>query len=598
MIYGEGSRKIRTFIYYVRMMSPVRISRFQTVVRGCACLCAALLPLQSFAQGTDLPGSADPARTRPDITAPAERMRSLEDQTIPGVAMPVIPEGAEDNRFILGDIRISGMTAYGDADVRALYNSYIGKEISVATLFEIMTALHNKYLRDGYTLTRVYLPVQEIDDGIAEISVVEGYVSQVDLAGDLRHDPVIEDAVERILSMKPLSTLKLERLLLVLNDLPYMKVSAILATLDPDQPGYGVPGAVRLVLQNTPAGETAGSIAVNNYGSVFAGPYQVLGEAYIHDIAQTYGTLALQTSLATSLPEQKFLAASYDMPVFGASGASVRIGATWAQTEPGSNLDVLDIKGRSKSIAAGISYPVIKQRGEILNVDTGIELKNSATDIIGDRLYDDRLRVINAGLGYTASDSLYGVNMLDLHIFRGLDILGIRKAGSEDLSREDGRPEFTKMTFLGGRLQALPRNFELYTLVSGQYAWDPLLSGEEIGFGGESFGRGYNPSEMTGDRGLMATFELRRNMEAGMDGVDMRLQPYIFYDLGKVWNIDFNDTTHMSGASTGLGTRINIQNQWDVDLGLAFPLTRPSDNPPKYSGRYGPRFLLELRRSF
>jgi|GEM_PF-6937916 len=49
------------------------------------------------------------------------------------------------------------------------------------------------------------------------------------------------------LAMRPLNTIELERLLLIMNALPRMGVGAILASLDEKSPDAKTPGALRLI---------------------------------------------------------------------------------------------------------------------------------------------------------------------------------------------------------------------------------------------------------------------------------------------------------------------------------------------------------------
>lgn len=560
------------------------------------------LGVGNIVRAQDLPAAADPSRMGRDMPSPSQQMRTLAEPSRPSVARPLTPEGAEAEKFVLTAIEISGMTAYPDHEIRALYARYLGQEISVATLFEIITALHNKYLQDGYTLSRVFLPRQDIKNGIARIDVVEGYISIVELDPSLPRDFVIDDAIRRIMAMRPVNTVELERLLLVINALPHMGVGAILAKPDERSADANIPGALRLILRNEKQDEIFAGFGFDNHGSVFTGPYQISGYGRVYNLGMAHSTLEISTAASTSLPEQQFLALDYKIPVFGASGTMLSFTTSFAKTEPGSNLDRLDIKGRSKFFAADISYPLIRQRAVVLNANAGFDIRNSKTDILDDLLYDDRLRVLRAGLNFSASDSWAGswsgVTLLDFHYARGLDILGARETGSFKLSRLDGESDFNKMTGVIGRLQSLPLGFELYGLISGQYAFEPLLSAEEFGFGGGVLGRGYNPSEIAGDRGIAGTLELRHHSGALPVPLRIEAQPYVFYDAGKVWNIDDGDTTHMSAASGGVGTRFTMENSWNMDLNLAFPLTRPAQNAPKYSHKYGPRLMFELRKAF
>lgn len=569
--------------------------------RRCLLLAATMLgglmqPHVSYAQTIELPGSADPARTLEDIETPSRPDTSLESTVDKRKAVAPAPDGTESLIFVLKDLRIDGMTAYDEDEARALYGRYLGTEISVATLFEIMAALQQKYLDDGYALTKVVIPNQNIEGGNVRLDVIEGHVETVEMDAGLDHSPQVRDAARRIACMRPLNVKKLERIMLLLNDLPDLNVSAIIAN-DQNSANAGQ-GAVRLALQRNEEVLKRGSIGVDNHGSVFTGPLQIKANAQTYSFAVPHSELGVSGVVAVPLQEQKLGSVSYSAPLFGASGAMASIIASKARTEPGSSLSTLDIKGASESIETRLSYSLIRQRDMTLGINAGFEWKNSRTKILGEELYDDRLRIAKAGLTFNVSDSWAGYSVADIKYAQGLDLFGIREAGSEYLSREDGRPEFKKFEFLAGRLQALPRNFEILALVSGQYSFDPLLSSEEFGFGGAQMGRGYDSSEITGDRGIAGTIELRYKTQTQIGGLPVAVQPYAFYDIGKVWNIDADAKDKISAASIGTGVRLNISNSWDIDLNLSTPLTKSADNEPKYQNDTGGRVLFSISKSF
>ena len=76
-------------------------------------------------------------------------------------------------------------------------------------------------------------------------------------------------------------------------------------------------------------------------------------------------------------------------------------------------------------------------------------------------------------------------------------------------SRSSGGCRFTKLFGSVGRLQRLGEGVSLLVEANGQYAFSQLLAAEEFGIGGARFGCGYDPSELTGDHGLVGRAELR-----------------------------------------------------------------------------------------
>jgi len=142
----------------------------------------------------------------------------------------------------------------------------------------------------------------------------------------------------------------------------------------------------------------------------------------------------------------------------------------------------------------------------------------------------------------------------------------------------------------------LPADVELFGEIRGQLTADPMLSSEEFGYGGWALGRAYDPSEISGDRGLGLVLELRtRQMDIAPRSL---IQPYLFYDIGKVWNIDPGAKNVISGASAGAGFRYEYNNTWNFEGMAAAPLTLAPTNPPQYADEDGVRFLFRVTRAF
>ena len=287
-----------------------------------------------FAQAMDLPGSADPGRVLENLELPERPDRSLEPEEKGRKAVATAPQGTENLKFVLRDLQVDGMTAYDSADLQKLYGEYLDREISVATLFEIMAALQQKYLDDGYALTKVVIPNQNIESGNVRLSVIEGHVETVEMGPGLDQTAQVRDAAQRIAAMRPLNVKKLERIMLILNDLPDLNVSAIIAN-DPNS-ARNEQGAVRLILQKNEEDVSIGSVGVDNHGSVFTGPLQIKANVQQFGLGIAHSTLALSTIAAVPFQEQKLGSVSYTVPVFGASGTMATLSASKARTEPGS----------------------------------------------------------------------------------------------------------------------------------------------------------------------------------------------------------------------------------------------------------------------
>jgi hemolysin activation/secretion protein len=519
-------------------------------------LCASVCFVNSGAVfATSVPSSADPSRTLSDTQNKALDFKKAEPKSVPSSAnVPNAPEGSEKAFFTLKTISFEGMSAYSETQISEIYSKDIGQKISVARLFEIMNAIQKRYLDDGYTLSRVGLPTQDVSKGHVLLQVIEGYAAEVVFDGTIPKNPVIQDALHQISFMKPLNTKKLERILLVLNDLPDFNVSAILGAVN--SPSYPI-GAIKLTLKQNKTSRSLGTLGLNNHGSEFSGPFQAVAVGKLPNVVYAFDEVSATISATIPTKEMKYGGLEYKKPIWGVSGTNLIFNATFGRTAPGSTLENLEVRGQSQSLKAGISYPLIRERDQTFRLNSSFEARQTKTDLLSDRLYDDRLRIFSVGTTYNSADSYSGLNALEISYSQGLDILGVRKAGSVDLSRNEGLPDFKKISASAGRVQSLPYELDVLLALQGQYSFDPLLSSEEFGFGGGQTGRGYDPSEITGDRGIAATIELRKNIT--VPNFNAALQGYTFYDFGKVWNIDPNSKDKVSAASSGVGFRVTFR---------------------------------------
>lgn len=486
-----------------------------------------------------------------------------------------------------------GNTLLPEAELKKLYQHKLGSQISTRDSLLLLQSIQKLYFDAGYTFTRVHLITEDKNKGVLVFKVIETYIDKVVVAPEIPAGFMIRSFVTK-LEGKSLNTIELERYLLLLNDVQGLSVVSVIS---------GVPNNnsdknhLDIMLK---AGEVvprsfSGFFGFDNYGSNFTGPGIFQAGVSFGPVGSSLSSLKLNTSFATSLPEMQRIGFSYNLPLYGISGLNLELSGDITRTEPGENLDELDIKGKSSTLGLELSYPIIRQRDKNWWVSSGFTYKNSDTDITTDQLYNDRLRVLSLGTNYSFADQYNGLNAWALNFDKGLDIFGSRKTGSNDLSREEGRSDFSKINVNLSRLQNLPYDIDVLASFSGQLTNTPLLSSEEFGFGGGAVGRGYDPSEITGDKGYSISIEARKNYVIKSIG---RIQPYTYFDFGKVWNIDSQSTNVESGTSTGLGLRYFSSQGYTVDTAIAVPLTREVENPPPYANGASPRFLLRLNKSF
>lgn len=544
---------------------------------------------------SSLPGSVDPGRMGDKsrlYTGPP-----LDSTTgIPAANAPsgdLIISGADQVVFTLLELKIDGMEAYQAGRFLGEYIFLYGKPVTLQQVVDVVNRINATYRKDGYIFSRAFLPEQDITSGVVTVQVVEAGIENVSLPGiSAEKYLLLKPHLDKISGVRPFNIGKYEHWLLTLNQLPGAQFRSVLRQ---PQGEAARPGAIEVVIleESLPS---RGQIDFNNFGSRYAGPLQTSLSYDRPRVFSAYDQIGLKLSATVPADEVKYGQIGYDYPVMAVPGLSFNSSLSWGGTRSGSNLTSLDVKGFVRELRLGMTYAALLGRRTNWLLAVNFDSKNARSKILGEELYDDRIRALRLSSTFQHVDDYNGATLLNAEISHGINRLGARESGSVNLSREDGRSDFTKLTFQISRLQSLPYDFNLYAQVLGQYAMTPLLSAEEFGYGGIGAGRGLDPSELTGDHGIGATLELRYN---GLKrGQKLNIEPYVFIDFGKVWQKGTAPENAISSLSTGFGTRVDYMDAVSLNLLVAEPLTLPADNPPKYANGNSPRYLLSVSRKF
>lgn len=563
---------------------------FRTISLACLLLGGTLAPGLSY--GQTIPGSADVSRVTADKMPNVEIPDRKDAIKVPKETTQNAPEGAETITFVLKDIRFSGSTAFSDTELKSAYADIIGKTISLDKAWLIAAQTTNKYRADGYFLSRAYVPAQTIDDGILKITVVEGFIEDVRVTnGDgAKKSPLLNKWLAELKSKKPIKTHDLEEALLELNSGTGFTYRAVLL---PPKAAQGAEGAADLELVQSASGGN-GFAQLDNYGSKFLGVHELrasYNQSFLPD--QTTGI-----SFLTSLPTKQINNAALNHKINFMKRMSLELSTSYTRTEPGDRLKVQEIKGKSYSFGAALNYQWIRHRDEQLSTRVEIDHTASTTDILSTLLSEDKVNVLRLGTHYAAYDLWQGYNDITATLSQGVAAFGASEDGDSNLSRAEAVPDFRKLELSYFRQQQLPYDVRMIYKLRGQWASDPLYSSEEFGYGGQDIGRAYDGSDIVGDKGLSTSLEAAY---AGMAPVwSTSFTPYVFYDIGKVWNLDQSgQVKSQSASSAGAGIRIyNDPTGLSGGIGLAFPLTKTVDDPIYGGRKTAPRILFEINRNF
>ncbi len=366
--------------------------RFLTIGAVAGCLQLGCGMDTAFAQTQQELQTIDPGalqrrfeqRPRPKATAPI---------SIPETVRPEPPPGSEQIRFVLNEVQLFGNEALSAEEFRPLWSEMVGKEISIIDLFEIAALVTVFYRSRGYILSRAIVPPQEIENGVVEIEVIEGFIDNVVIEGEFEASAFqIKGKIEGIKASKPLHVRDIERYLLLLNDLPGVSVASVV------RPSLLTPGASELVIimEETPV---SGSLSLDNLGTRFIGPFEQTVTLRFSNLFDVYDSTEFRIVKAHNNGvkgnrELRFFSVSHS-ELLTAEGTTISLIGSRILTNPRSTLRELEIEGRSTQLALSLTHPFVRSRSRNFSVRIGLTYLDSETETLGIFTVDDRTRWLN-----------------------------------------------------------------------------------------------------------------------------------------------------------------------------------------------------------
>jgi hemolysin activation/secretion protein len=380
-----------------------------------------------------------------------------------------------------------------------------------------------------------------------EISVIEALFGKFTLVNNsLADDTTIKGFLDT-LSNKVVSTPLLERQMLLLDDLAGVKVSNAEVFA-----GESV-GTTDFGIETTGEPKYYGYAIADNYGSRYTGEYRLNVAGYINSLTNR-GDLLGVSALASNTGDLKNARVSYSEPL-GYSGWNLNSSLAYSNYKIGKEFESLGIKGDSTTFDIGVSYPIIKSKMQTLNTSATYTLKNAKDE---DNNQPDKKKQVDSlklsidNTQKTSIEGKVGSFQSSLYLTAGKVDLGDYSKSIDTLNADGG---YTKLNFSLSQNQTLNQEFSLVASLSGQIALDRNLDGgEDFSAGGVNGVRAYTDSELSGDKGYLASLEFSYKLPTYI-GITHSVSTFI--DHARVWD-NINDvagvateTRLLSGAGVG-----------------------------------------------
>ena len=476
-------------------------------------------------------------------------------------------------------VQVRGFTLVGNTllsteELRKALAPFTDRVMTLAQLKDAADWVTTTYREAGW-MVRAFLPQQEIKDGIVTIQIIEAIFGGASVQGAepkrIEASRLVRMAQSQLESGKPLNARRLDRVLLLLDDLPGVGVSGHLVQGQRE-------GETNLVLVATDDKLLTGSTSVDNQGSLRTGTDRISVNLAVNSPARMGDALAINAMKTQGVDYQRW---AYTLPA-GADG--------WRWGVHASNLNYrvvadefasLNPNGAATTVGWDLSYPLLRSLVQNINLAFSFD----------DKRFDNRINSVTTAYGIKAYNASLTWQQMD----------GWGGGGSSSAStvlttgQKTNESPYTKLNISLGRLQKLSQSFSLNASATAQASNVNLDSSEKLYLGGATSVRAYPTGEAGGSMGHTLSLELRQRFDNGLTWA-------VFYDHGRVQaNVDNNLSTAASPSAwylQGAGLSLGWQSKKGVDI-KASVAQRMGDNPaPQSNGTDNDGTLRQNRAWF
>ena len=486
---------------------------------------------------------------------------------VPGKDLTGRPESnrlSSLQKVFVKKITIKGSTVFSAEELAGITSPYENREITFEELETLRQTLTLFYINKGYISSGTVIHDQPVIDGNITITVIEGSLSEIEVAGNryFRSAYIIDRIA--IAASPPVNVQRLQETLQMLQqDRRIKKINAEL------RPGIlqGESNLLVKVEENRPYAVT---LKFNNNQSPSIGPYR--GEAQLSH--QNVFGLGDVLDVTVGLTEgANDYSASYSLPL---TRRDTVLEFHYRKSNSTVVEDVfkrLDIESRTDTYGLTISRPFYRSPSRELRLALTAETRENRTFLLGrpfsfsEGTEEGRSRVTVLRF----SQEWINRSPIDVIAARSSFSLGLGILGATMHNPAADGQFLTWLYQLQWIRQLSDEGLQLRLRMDGQLAADSLLPLEKFSVGGMNSVRGYRENQLVRDNGLSASLEFRVPViRDRTGGAIVQFAPFV--DFGRSWNTGNITPDPKSISSAGAGVvwavtqDINLQVYWGVPL--------------------------------
>ncbi|MBH3427528.1 ShlB/FhaC/HecB family hemolysin secretion/activation protein [Pseudomonas alkylphenolica] len=528
-------------------------------------------PLPSYLNSNETERSLPAPNLPIDAYRPLLPVLQLPTLAVPSQALPA------NTRIKVRKVRFEGGSLYALSDLRDNYQGLIDRDVTLAELTEATERLTRRYQQDDYVLSYAYLPPQDFADGRVQVVLVEGYIRDVELHGDVGPAAnYLKQLASKLKAERPVMRKTLERYTTLMSRVPGVSLQAEVTSAGTSD------GATTMIVHASrqPFAATL-DLADSNRESLQA----LLGAS---SNAQT--SLAEQVSFSALFPpgneHEHYYRLDYSQ-YLDSEGSQLNLSATQLRSDPNARLRLnngIDLRQHRDldRYSIGLSQTLTASSHEWLSVAGRFYTVNDDTDYEGVDVplrYNSRTDLRALGFeGDWRTSTARQLRILSVGAYQGLDYLGAKTDSEIDL-------DFLRVRVAGVQSDGFFDHWQGVASAALYWSNDSLPDSERAVFGGQNFGRGYPGDQASGDKGWGAAYELNYSIQ-GTGELLKLVQPYGVVDAARSWfnQLDVRDSRL---SSVALGVRLGDARNYSLSLEAAKPMSDIAldsfDRRPRYT---------------
>jgi hemolysin activation/secretion protein len=450
-------------------------------------------------------------------------------------------------RFKLMGIETPPSTVFTAEELKSVKNKYIGHEVSLNDLNNIVNDFNKLYAKKGFLTCRAALGPQVLKGGVVKIDLIEGKAGDVQVKGNRN---TRADYIRGRLHLKE-------------GESPNIK------QLDKDLQRFTATNDVQLHI-GLQAGKEPGT---TDYVITAYEPknfmYGFFTDNLGNDSSGLYrGGVFWQDRSLTGRRDPLFLNFSYSKGMRGFSGSytvpiakdGTKFGASYSMSRTRNItgfLEMIQSTGYSRGLTLSLTHPLKTTNRVRTQAGVDYTYQNSTTNTIIRPWLDNTVN----SLKFYVDQIYYGDSYVfyQKHAYQFGDYTDIYSA----------RNHFDKYAFNTYYSKRYRSGQSLNVRVDGQFNGSNYIpSTEQFYIGGMYTVRGYSESLLNGYGGVSGSIEYEFPAPKNPN-----LRGYVFLDGGRIWG-DGYSLISLGLVGTGIGVKARIGNNLNLNVCAGFPLTR------------------------